>query len=495
MNAPSAIVIGSGIAGLAAAIRLSVQGYQVVVYEKNSSPGGKLGILEKEGYRFDTGPSLFTEPENIEALFRLAGEPIDEYLQYEPVPCTCKYFFANGKVVNAWADREQFLEEMETNTGEPRTTMQAYLQQSKELYDDVADIFLNNSLNKIKTWGRLRVLKALSSIKPSFLFKTLNEYHQAAFTTGEAIQMFNRFATYNGSNPYKAPAMLTVIPNIELNHGVYYPKGGMISIVNALYKLAIKKGVLFEFNSPVQRIIQTGDHVSGVVVGNKNFFSDIVVSNADVIFTYRHLLQRSKEASVIQKREFSSSAIVFYWGIKKQFTQMQLHNIFFSGDYIHEFRELFERKKAYKDPTVYINITSKMEAGHAPEGRENWFVMINAPSVTKANWQEQIPYIRQQVLKKLRGMLKEDIEPLIETEQILDPTSIEAQTNTWGGAIYGSASNNRMSAFRRPANFDSNIPGVYFCGGTVHPGGGIPLCLKSAQIVAELVGEKSLHQH
>lgn len=495
MNSGSVIIIGSGIAGLAAAIRLSVIGYSVTVFEKNGRSGGKLGQIEDKGYRFDTGPSLFTEPEYIEELFQLAGEPMEPYLQYQQLPSTCKYFFANGKIVRTWANRQQLLQELETQIAEPAERIEAYLNQSARLYDEVASIFLNNPITRFKTWKQPGVLKALTSVKPSLLFQTLNQYHESVFKTGEAIQLFNRFATYNGSSPYKTPALFTVIPHVELNKGVYYPSGGMISIAEALTRLALKKGVNFEFNAPVQRIIQNGEDIIGVVVNNCNVFADVVVCNTDIGYAYSHLLQRPRDVEKIQKRELSSSAIVFLWGIKKQFPQLDLHNILFSGDYIHEFQHLFDFKKTFKDPTVYINITSKMEAGLAPEGRENWFVMINAPSTTRLNWKEEIPFIRQQLLKKLRGTLKVDIEPLIEVEHILDPVSLQSQNYSVGGAIYGAASHSRITAFRRPANTSRNIPGLYFCGGTVHPGGGIPLCLKSAQIVQELVQDRAKALH
>lgn len=492
MNSPTAIIIGSGVAGMAAAIRLAVQGYSVTVYEKNSHGGGKLSLLEKNGYRFDAGPSLFTDPHELEALFTYAGESIQDYISYSKVACGCKYFFANGKIFHSWTDRERLLEEFAESLGEPKQNVATYLNKAEKLHHSIGSVFLNNPFQIRKTWLKGSFLKALGAVRPYMLFDTLNEYHQAMFKTGEAIQLFNRFATYNGSSPYKAPAMLSVIPYTELNGGVYYPKGGMISIAHALHKLAVKKGVQFIFNAAVDRIICADNQAKGIVVNNKNIFASLVVSNADVYYTYKQLLDDERTAMKIAKVEKSSSAIVFYWGINKAYPQLELHNIFFSSDYKAEFESLFAARTIYKDPTVYVNITSKMEEGHAPAGKENWFVMINAPSGNKSNWPEFVAYARQQVLKKLRGMLKEDIEPHIETELVLDPSSIETNTGAAGGAIYGWSANTKSNAFFRPPNFSNEIHGLYFCGGTVHPGGGIPLCLKSAKIVGELV-EKNKH--
>lgn len=494
MNSPTAIIIGSGVAGMAAAIRLAVQGYSVTVYEKNSYAGGKLSLLEKNGFQFDVGPSLFTDPAELEDLFVYAGENIQEYISYSKVACGCKYFFANGKIFHSWTDREKLLEEFEEKLGEPKQNVEAYLNKAAHLHHSIGSVFLNNPLQKRKNWFKRLFIKALGAVRPYMLFDTLNEYNQATFKTGEAIQLFNRFATYNGSNPYKAPAMLSIIPHTELNEGVYYPKGGMISITNALHQLAVKKGVQFIFNADVSRIICADNHTKGIVINGENVFANLVVSNADVYYTYRQLLADERTALKISKAEKSSSAIVFYWGINKQYPQLELHNLFFSAEYKAEFDSIFITKTLYKDPTVYINITSKMEEGHAPAGKENWFVMINVPSGNKQNWAEFVAYARQQILKKLRGMLKEDVEPHIETELVLHPSAIEANTGAAGGAIYGMSSNTKSNAFLRHPNFSKEIKGLYFCGGTVHPGGGIPLCLKSAKIVGELVEQAGI-QH
>ncbi|MBX3239796.1 MAG: phytoene desaturase [Chitinophagaceae bacterium] len=491
MSTPKAIVTGSGIAGIAAAIRLAIQGYSVTVYEKNSYPGGKISLVEKDGYRFDSGPSLFTEPWLIEELFWLADEPMESYFSYEPVPNSCRYFFTNGKIVDAWTDREKLLQEFEQQLGEPREVLSSYLEKAGKIYENIGEVFFDRPMYR-SAWLNKKILKAVASFRPGLVYYTLNEFNEQQLTTGEAIQIFNRYATYNGSSPYSAPAMLSMISAIELDTGVFYPAGGMISIANALYELAVKKGVRFEFNRNVSRIIHTGSQTKGVVLDGKNIFSDIVVSDADVYFTYRDLLDRKREAAALTRKEPGSSAVIFYWGIKKEFPQLQLHNVLFSAEYKAEFNHIFTLKKTYKDPTVYINITSKMEEGHAPPGKENWFVMINVPAIgTSAEWEKEIPYIRQQVLKKLRGMLKEDVEPLIETEQVSHPGILERDTNSFRGAIYGMSSNTRRGAFRRHPNSVSGLPGVYFCGGTVHPGGGIPLCLKSAEIVGTLVKKRT----
>lgn len=487
MQSKKVIIIGSGIGGMATAVRLAVQGFQVSVYEKNSMPGGKLTAFEKDGYYFDAGPSLFTQPENIEELFDAAGEPIEKYFAYQPIDIACRYFYENGKVINAYTDTELFATELEEKLQEKADATKKYLFQSGKIYEDIGTFFLNNSLHKRKTWFNRSVLKALGAVRYSHIFKSLHQYNQRKFFSPEAVQLFNRFATYNGSNPYKAPGMLSLIPHLEQNQGTFYPTGGMINITNALYKLALEKGVQFYFDTAVDSIIHHEEKVKGVVVNKKNILSDIVVSNADVYFTYKNLLNNYHQAKNVLKQERSSSAIIFYWGIKKQFTQLHLHNIFFSTDYKNEFDAIFNKNKLSSNPTVYINITSKMESSQAPTGKENWFVMVNAPANTGQDWDLIIKNLRAIVVEKLSKALGEDIEPLIETQHTLDPVMIESKTASFMGSLYGTSSNSKLAAFLRHPNFTSTIKGLYFCGGSVHPGGGIPLCLKGAKIVSRLI--------
>jgi phytoene desaturase len=307
------------------------------------------------------------------------------------------------------------------------------------------------------------------------------------------VQYLNRFATYNGSDPYRAPALLNMIPHLEQQLGSYYPKGGMVSIPTSLYQLAVKQGVTFHFGHPVQEIIAPNRKAEGIRVLNQSSgetltqLGNVVVSNADIYTTYNKLLPQHTAPKRTLNQERSSSALVFYWGIAATFPELDLHNILFSADYKQEFKDLFAGGAPYTDPTIYINITSKCDAKDAPEGCENWFVMINVPSHVGQDWTAITAVARKHILEKLQRILGRDIEPLIACETVLDPVLIETRTSSHGGSLYGTSSNNRFAAFLRHKNFSDDIKGLYFCGGSVHPGGGIPLCLNSAKIVAGLV--------
>jgi phytoene desaturase len=261
----------------------------------------------------------------------------------------------------------------------------------------------------------------------------------------------------------------------------------MISIVDALYKLAIKKGVRFQFGAKVEKILAEKGVVEGLMVDGRKYPTRLVISNVDVYYTYLNLLGNQAAATRVLRRERSSSALIFYWGIAKEFSSLHLHNIFFSKDYPAEFRHLFEYKKLFSDPTVYINITSKMEPEQAPPGKENWFVMFNVPAGTDLFTEETIRQARTNILNKLSRIMGIDIESHIETEDILTPAGIESKTDSFMGSLYGTSSNSKWAAFLRHPNFSSHVRGLYFTGGSVHPGGGIPLCIKSAKIVSELI--------
>ncbi len=487
-HSSKAIIIGAGIGGLASAIRLAVQGFEVSVYEKNSYPGGKINKLEMDGYHFDTGPSLFTQPQLIEELFALAGESMEDLFSYQQLPVSCNYFYEDGTQIKAYANKKLFAEELATQLGEKENSLLTYLKRSEKIYSDIGNVFLHHSLHKRAILFTSKLLKALRATRWSYLFHSMHEINASYFTNSKTVQLFDRYATYNGSSPYKAPGMLSMIPHLEHNEGAYYPKGGMISIADALYQLALKKGVQFYFDSPVQSIIRHEKKVRGVTVNGENMKADIVVSNMDVYFTYAHLLRDVNKSHKILKQERSSSALIFYWGIRKEFRELGLHNIFFAKDYKTEFDHLFRLKKMYNDPTVYINITAKCEPGvQAPAGKENWFVMVNAPANVGQDWQSYREKYKQAIISKLNRILQTDIEPLIEVEEIMDPVLIESKTGSFRGSLYGTSSNTKMAAFLRHPNFSKTISGLYFVGGSVHPGGGIPLCLQSAKIMGEMV--------
>ena len=481
-----AAIIGAGIGGIAASIRLAVKGYDVTVFEANEAFGGKMQEFWLGKYRFDAGPSLFTMPHLVDELFALAGRNPSDYFTYTRLDPITHYFWPDGSHVKAYADGAKFAAEVNQQLGVPKQAVLDALAKSARLYKGTADTFLHKSLHKLDTYLNPDVLKALSCLSDLGLTTTMHQENAKQFSDHRFVQLLDRFATYNGSDPYQAPGTLNIIPHLEHNIGAFYPDGGIYAIAASLVKLAEELGVEFRYNEPVKQILTTGRSITSVETSQGKYKADVVVSNMDIVPTYRRLLPNQKAPEQTLQQPRSSSALIFYWGIKRSFPELHVHNIFFSQDYKEEFEHIFKYKSISPDPTVYINITSKADPLDAPTGNENWFVMVNVPHNQGQDWEQLTKATRQAVLQKLSKMLGTDVETLIEEEQVLDPLLIESKTSSFGGALYGSSSNNRMAAFLRHPNFSNKLKGLYFCGGSVHPGGGIPLCLLSAKIVGEL---------
>lgn len=479
-------IIGSGVAGLAVAVRMAIQGHTVDVFERASHPGGKLSQFELGPYRFDLGPSLFTMPQYVDELFYLAGENPRSHFNYYRLPDVCQYFWEDGTQLRAAADADAFAQETARQLGADPVQVQKLLADAARKYRLTGRTFLEKSLHRLGTWTQLSVLKALVQAPTLDLFRSMNQVHEAHLDHPKLVQLFNRFATYNGSNPYKAPGLLTIIPHFEHHFGAFLPVGGMYDIANSLFELAKRQGVRFHFNTPVERIDVSNQRATGLWVAGDLHSYDAVISNMDVFFTYRQLLPNQHQPERILRQQKSTSAFIFYWGMQASFPELDVHNILFSEDYREEFSDL-ENGTISSDPTIYVNVTSKLCPADAPDNGENWFVMINAPYDSGQDWNQVRESLRQTTISKLERILGRPVGNLISEETCLSPKEIESRTGSHLGALYGTSSNNPMAAFLRHPNFSTRIKDLYFVGGSAHPGGGIPLCLLSAKITDELL--------
>lgn len=488
-NHLNAIVIGSGIAGIASAIRLQLKGYDVTVFEKNAYPGGKLSTFKLGAYRFDAGPSLFTMPHFVDELFELAEKNPRDYFDYIKHNKTCHYFWDDGTRLEADSDTAKFSKKVSETFTTPPAIIEKKLRKAAFINETIGDLFLEQSLHQIKNFLNLKTLKAIFKINSLDINQSLHKTNLKDLKHPKLVQLFDRYATYNGSNPYKTPGIMGIIPHYEHNVGTFFPTSGMNSITTSLVKLAEDIGVKFVYNSTVNQILvdPANKQVIGISVNDKTIKSDLVFCNMDIYFTYHKLLPQLKAPKKILSQERSSSAIIFYWGIKKEFPELDLHNIFFSNNYKEEFACIFEKKTMFDDPTIYINISSKLAKDDAPLGTENWFVMVNAPSNIGQKWDELLRITKKNIISKINKQLNINLEDLIENEKILEPRSIESKTLSYQGSLYGTSSNSKFAAFLRHPNFKNTIKGLYFVGGSVHPGGGIPLCLLSAKIATNHV--------
>jgi len=486
---PSIAIIGAGVGGLAAAIHLARAGVRVAVYEKNSIPGGKAGVIREQGFRFDTGPSLLTMPSVLRDIFNLAGKNIEDYFTLRKLNILCRYFYPDGTILNAYSDPKALAGEIERVSNDTAIKTVRYLEYCKTIFDHTADIFLYNDFRELKNLIKPQALKTLFLIHQIDPFRTMHQANTRYFDDPRIVQLFDRYATYNGSNPYDAPATLNVIQHVEYNLGGYIIPEGIHQIPVALMTIAKELEVEIYLNTPVNNIAIKNNSVTGIQTSNGYKHYDAVISNVDTGFTYSRLLNNTsgKDAKKYFKQEPSSSALVFYWGIKTGSAALETHNIFFSNDYQAEFEMLFKRHACPGDPTIYVYISSRINNNDAPPGHENWFVMINAPYNSGQDWEYEIDRMRTIIIDKLSLSLKTDIRSRIVFERILTPPDIEQQSGSLHGSLYGISSNSRFAAFLRQPIKSRDYRNLYFCGGSTHPGGGLPLVMLSGKIAAHRI--------
>lgn len=480
-------IIGSGIGALASAIELKRLGLEVYVFEANEQIGGKIVEQQLGDYRFDMGPSVFTEPHLVQDLLQ-SLDPTQDFA-FHRLEESCRYFFNDGVKMTIPVGKEKVAQVISNTLNEGLPQTKHYLNRMEANYKAIYPVFIEVSLHRFRHFFSKNLWKAMARLFKYGLHQSMNKQNQTFFKNPKTVQIFDRMATYNGSSPYLAPAMLNIISQLEFNEGPAMPVGGMAQITRRAHQLAAQHGVRFYTNERVTAIQYRNNRIVGLHTEKGTYNFDVVVSNMDIHYTYEKLLPYLKAPRFLLQQEKSSSAVVFYWGINRSFEQLGVHNIFFAADYQAEFDAIFQTKTLHSDPTVYVHISSKVEKADAPKGKENWFVMVNAPINVGQDWDSEIQLLRKRILEKLSNALHSAIEPLIEVEQINEPRLIDARYSGKQGSIYGNASNNAFSAFLRHPNFSKQLKGLYFAGVTVHPGGGIPLAINSAKIVARCVQE------
>jgi phytoene desaturase len=485
------LVIGAGLGAFSGALRLAKMGFDVALFEKNETAGGKLNEKKLGAYRFDAGPSLLTMPFVIDELFEFCGSSRQDFLEFMPLEPICRYFYPDGIRLDARSDIEKMKQEIAQFSPHDAEVYENFLAYTERIYKLTADIFLFSPIHEfaeVWKWQNLPTLLRLPQIDP---LRTVHGGVSRFFKDARLVQLFDRYATYNGSNPYRAPATLNVIPYVEYVLGSYYIRGGMYRLAEALVQLALQLGVKIQTSARVEKILHDGRRVIGLQVNGEKIAGDFVLCGQDVVVAYNELIDGfEKHRDKLNRLEPSCSGLVFLWGVKKRHPELAHHNIFFSRDYQKEFAQIFAEKRPPDDPTIYIAITSKSDPAHAPAHGENWFVLLNMPSLTDGiNWQNETARVRDIVIKKLarRGF---EVANQIEAEFVFSPEDFYKNYLSNRGSIYGISSNSRSTAFQRPANRSRELRGLYFAGGSTHPGGGIPLVLLSGKMAAELIAKE-----
>jgi phytoene desaturase len=486
------VVVGAGMGGLAAAARLATLGHQVTVCEQAPTVGGKVGSYSRDGFTFDTGPSLLTLPAVYRDLFIKTGQPLEEAVDLVEVDPACRYRFADGTVLdlpNASRGRtiRAFDDALGAGTG---ADWARFLDRAHAIWQATRTPFLESPLDGARDLARLaRRTGDLRAVAP---WRTLRQLGRRYLRDPRQRMVLDRYATYTGSDPRRAPAALAVVPYVEQTFGAWYVRGGLRRLALAVHDRAVQRGALVRTGSDVAEVVMEGGRAAGVrLATGERLAADVVVANADAAQLYGGLLHDPAAQPArrrLARATPSLSGFVLLLALRGRTPDRRHHTVLFPADYDAEFDAIFGRAPGpVTDPTVYISAPD--DPALRPDGdHEAWFVLVNAPRQGPVDWDAPgvADAYADQVLAVMaaRGL---DVRDRLLWREVRTPADLARDTRSPGGAIYGTSSNGARSAFLRPAN-RSPVPGLFLVGGSAHPGGGLPLVGLSAAIVADLVG-------
>jgi phytoene desaturase len=475
------VVIGGGVGGLMAAIRLRCAGHDVVVLERLPGFGGKLATYSRDGYHFEIGPSLLTWPKVIDDVFRLAGTSLEGEVKLVRLAQPFRYFWPGSGTATFHDDpvaTAQSLDGMSPGSGDEYLK---FLRHSRRIWEVSERTFFAGPMT-----GVLSLIRRMRSPR-DFLhidaFRTLWKASRNHFSDPRLRQWLGRYATYSGSSPFESPATLSCIPALEADQGSWYVEGGLGALRDAIVAVAQRVGVQMLPNTEVTGVVTKRGRVTGVrTAQGAEFAAEIVVANVDAEHLYRDLLPQSRGLKKVRKAGRSTSGIVVLVGARGKTEGIAHHNVWFSKDYKREFDEM-KRGSMPEEQTIYACVSAVTDHTQAPTNGENWFLLVNTPAGLEVD-----DDFGSRLLDDLarRGP---DLRGRAEFVEMLSPKDFETRYRSSGGAIYGTSSNGMRAAFRRPVNVGS-VKGLYLVGGSSHPGGGLPMVTTSARIVSELISTR-----
>ena len=480
----SVIIIGAGLGGLALAVRLAKKGFDVTICEKNERLGGKMNLFEKDGFRFDTGPSLVTLLNVFQETFKDAGSSLEDFAKPLRIDPLAHYVYTDGTKIDYTTELPKIIEIIKKLNPEDVNSFFKFMKLGSKIYNLSYNTFFARSPFEFPPKLDLKVLKDFP-LRYGWgnYAKTVKAYFQSPYLQ----QLYNRYPTYVGSSPYLTPATLTVIPFIEFAYGGWYFEGGLYKIIEALKELSVKNNVAIHNNSQVAEIMHSNKKIEGVhLKDGTNLNADVVIMNGDASLV-PSLLGISK-TSAMKNSDRSLSGIIFLAGISKTMQNLNHHSIYFSDSYYKEFEQLFSLNQFPDDPTVYVNAASRTDRSAVPGEGETLYIMANAPASDSIDWNStQIENAWRAILQRLKKSGFPEFESAMLFREVWTPASMAQKFLMPGGSIYGKNSHGWKNTFLRPPNKDLHYKGLYYVGGSSHPGGGTPMVLLSAKITSRLI--------
>ena len=484
----SVLVIGAGVGGIATAARLARRGFRVTVTEKGERAGGRCDRLVKDGHTFDTGPTLFLFPRIFAQTFADLGERMEDHLDLRRVDPSYRLHFGDGSTLALTSDLKATQEQLEAMEPGSFGGFLRHLNEAHRHYELGLANLVERSFNSV------RDLCSLVARLPLFGMGLLTKHHDHVgrfFDDPRLKAAFTFRDMYISLSPSEAPAILALLYYAEYVHGVWYPTGGMYRIVEALTGIAERSGVRFMYNAPVERINVDGQQATGVTLSDgRQIQADIVVANADLPYVYRCLLPDDGMAKRLANKRYTCSTVMFFWGVKKQYPQFGLHNLFVVDNYRQSLDRVLRDLTLPEQPTFYLHRPVPVDPSMAPEGHDTLTVIVPVGHIKDASpqdWPAIQNRARQLVLQRLARIGVSDLEEHIKFEVSYTPRDWLSRYNLTKGATLGLAHNLMQMGYFRPQNRHARYRNLYFVGASTHPGSGVPVVLVSARFAAERI--------
>lgn len=485
MNKPSIIVIGAGVGGIATAAHLAQQGLHVTVVEKNSRPGGRCNQFVRDGHHFDSGPTLLVMPLVYEAEFAALGASFAEMLDLHRVDPTYHLIFDDNSRLELTSDMKRMQEQLERIEPGSFHGLLRYLDEGCCHYRVALEKLVNRDFRTAADFFSLQNIPLLYQIKPLVKhYDNMSHY----FTNPRLKAAFTFQDVYMGLSPFEAPATFSMMPYTELAHGVWYPKGGMYRIVEALVEIAQLAGVEFVYQTAVSQITVNDSGITGVLLEDgRSLKADAIVANADLPYVYQNLLPASNTAKKMKRKRYSCSVISFFWGVDKPYPQLPPHSLFLVDDYRGNFNSIIDDLTLPQTPSLYIHAPTRLDASMAPPGEDTIIAIVpvgHLDETGEQDWPQIRQRARQVVFKRLADLGISDLEAHLKFEVNYTPLSWRKRYNLVKGATHGLGHNLLQLGYMRPHNRHAQYRNLYFVGASTHPGTGVPTALVSARLTA-----------